>query len=188
MRRLPLIVLAFLALSTGPAAASGGRYVFVGGTTYQRNQVTQALQVSTFNWNLVPTVKVVIDPAPDAPSEATVGVVTLNADLLNSGEFSWGVVQHEFGHELDFSLLNAADRTSLQQALGGASWWDDPFAPLQHDQMSAERFATMMSVAYWPAYWSNCFYPRPGNLDAENSSMSPAAFRTLMNGLLAQKQ
>jgi len=52
--RVALIaMLAALALA-GTAQAAGGNYVFAGGTAYEQQQVTQALDTSSFDWNLVP--------------------------------------------------------------------------------------------------------------------------------------
>ena len=49
------LAVAVFALTLAPAAlASGGHYVFAGGTAYEQQQVTQALDTSSFDWNLVP--------------------------------------------------------------------------------------------------------------------------------------
>src|ERR1700712_1427211 len=88
--------LAAVALAIAPAAlASGGSYVFDGGSKAQQTQVTQALDARAFPWGIVP-VTVVVHIAPGAASSAAPGQVWLDADLLDSGRFAWGVVQHEY--------------------------------------------------------------------------------------------
>jgi hypothetical protein len=51
---------------TPTALASGGHYVFAGGTPGEQKQVTQALDASSFDWNLVP-LQVTIHIARDIP-------------------------------------------------------------------------------------------------------------------------
>jgi hypothetical protein len=57
----------------------------------------------------------------DIDSHATPGAVWLDSRLLDSGRFSWGVVQHEFAHQIDFFLLTQENRVELQRLLGAAT-------------------------------------------------------------------
>jgi hypothetical protein len=36
------------------------------------------------------------------PSEAWRGHLFVDADLLDAGRFAWGLVQHEYGHQVDY--------------------------------------------------------------------------------------
>jgi hypothetical protein len=120
-KRLALPVV--LALAFAPSAlAGGGDYVFEGGTHAQQLQVISALNASTFNWSLVPDT-VVIHISRGASSHAGPGAIWLDAGLLDSGRFAWGVVQHEYAHQVDFALLTDPMRTKLHELLPGTSWW-----------------------------------------------------------------
>src|SRR5258708_39894714 len=55
-------------------------------------------------------------------TEATTGHIWLDAGLLDAGMFSWGTVQHEYAHEVDFFLLDSAKRRLLQTLIGGEGW------------------------------------------------------------------
>jgi hypothetical protein len=78
----------------GSAAARGGRYVFEGGTAKEHAQVRVALEVSMFNWGLVPaTVTIHLHRVVD--SYATRGEIWLDTRLVDAGTFSWGTIQHE---------------------------------------------------------------------------------------------
>src|SRR4051812_4695197 len=118
-RRLTLLAaptVAALCLA-GAARAGGGDYAFDGGTRVEQAQVRAALDASTFNWSLVP-VQIVIHIARDIPSsQASPGQIWLDAGLLDTGEFSWAFVQHEYGHQVDFFLLDDTKRAVLEQAL-----------------------------------------------------------------------
>jgi hypothetical protein len=174
----PLLV--FLAcLFAAPAYAGGGHYSFDGGTRAQRATVTSALQASSFNWSLVPqTIEVRI--APGAPSEATFGVISLDANLLDSGTMSWGVVQHEYAHQVDFFLLGDPQRAQLFSALGGGSWWQA--GGLAHGQLASERFASTLAWAYWQSP-QNIMKPTGPNDEA--GAVPPATFRQLLQSVLA---
>ena len=71
-------------------------------------------------------------PGPTTSSEAVPGKIFLDPGLLDSGEFAWGVVQHEYAHLVDFALLNDATRARLDGALGGSVWcYADSATPLR---------------------------------------------------------
>lgn len=171
---------ALTALFAPSAFAGGGSYTFSGGTASERATVTQALDVSSFNWSVVGhTVNIQI--ARGISSEATPGTVWLDADLLDSGTFSWGVVQHEYAHQVDFFVLNDAQRTVLTGALGGVSWWPTGTAPIPHSDMTGERFASTLAWAYWS---SSDNAMKPASINDESGHVPPAQFRALLQQLL----
>jgi hypothetical protein len=184
IRRLFLVLLvafsAVLCLS-GTAFASGGNYVFQGGTPYQQLQVRDALNASTFNWSLV-TQQITIDIDPSVvQDESTPGEIFLNPSLLNSGEFSWGVVQTEYANQVDFELLPQQDDTQFNTALGGTAWCYSDQAGLQLAQYGCERFAATLTWAYWQSP-ENCI--QPSEVGADAAGMPPAAFRALLASVL----
>jgi hypothetical protein len=166
---------------SGAAFASGGRYVFDGGTPYQQQQVQQALQVSSFNWNVIPGT-ITIHITPNFASESIPGEIFLDPGLLNSGEFAWGVVQHEYAHQVDFALFGDATRTALTAQLGGTAWCYGDAPGLRHSQYGCERFASTLAWAYWQSPENSM---KPSEVaNAESAAMAPAAFRALMASLL----
>jgi hypothetical protein len=183
-RRLLASALAGLCIAfatAAPALARGGNYVFERGTPYEQQQVRQALAASSFNWSIVPgPVTIVIAPTPI--SDAIPGKIFLDPRLLDSGEFSWGVVQHEYAHQVDFALFNDAIHARLNTALGGTVWcYGDSRTPLMHGQYGCERFASTLAWAYWQSP-DNCM--KPSQVGDESAAMPPVAFRALMNNLL----
>jgi len=164
---------------TGEACAGGGNYVFDGGTRAEQSQVRAALNASSFNWNLVPA-RITIHIAREIPStQASPGEIWLDAALLDTGEFSWAFVQHEYGHQVDFFLLDDAERATLAQALGASVWFYDE--PLPHGAYGCERFASTLAWGYWQSP-DNALKPRSAN--DESAAMAPAQFRALLARLL----
>src|SRR5579862_3841982 len=168
-------------LHVGPAFASGGNYVFQGGTPAEQQQVRDALNASSFNWSLVPE-QITIVIAPIAVDESTPGKIFLDPDLLDSGEFSWGVVQNEYANQVDFFLLPQQDDADVNAALRGTAWCyaDDPGLKLA--QYGCERFASTLAWSYWQVP-ENCMQPA-GVAGAVSGAMAPAAFRALIASLL----
>jgi hypothetical protein len=162
------------------ARAGGGDYVFDGGTPAEQQQVRDALAASSFDWSLVPG-PVTIHIASFPTETAAPGQLFLDARLLDAGEFAWGVVQHEYAHQVDFALLDDGDRARLAAALGTTTWCYADAPALQHDQYGCERFASTLAWAYWPSP-GNCM--SPAALGPESGSMSPAAFRALLASIL----
>jgi hypothetical protein len=123
--RSPAALLAAAALAfplSQGAAAAGGDYAISGGTPAEQATVRAALNASSFNWSVLPqTIQVTIEP--EAGDSATPGSVSIDPQLLDMGVFSWGIVQHEFAHQIDFYLLNNAERAQLAQAIGGVEWF-----------------------------------------------------------------
>lgn len=165
----------------GTASASGGNYVFDGGTAYEQQQVRQALAASSFNWSVIPGT-VTVHITPDFTSEAIPGAIFLDPDLLDSGEFAWGVVQHEYAHEVDFALFDDAMHAALTTQLGATAWCYGSAPTLLHSEYGCERFASTLAWAYWQSP-ENCMQPSEV-AGGESAAMAPAAFRALMTRLL----
>jgi hypothetical protein len=175
---LAVLTLAAICLADD-AFAGDGNYVFDGGTPAEKAQVRAALGASSFNWSLVP-VQITIHIARNIPSsQATPGQIWLDAGLLDSGAFSWGFVQHEYGHQVDFFLLDDAMRATLEQALHGQDWFYDE--PLPHAAYGCERFASALAWAYWQSPENALSPARAG---AESGGMPAAQFRSLLSALL----
>ena len=169
LTRLLLATLAALVL-TPAALATGGDYVFDGGSRAQQAQVTAALDISSFDFSLVPG-EVTIHIARGVVPRATPGEIWLDGSLLDTGRFAWGVVQHEYGHQVDFALLDDAARARLQLALGGTAWCSGAL----HDQLPCEQFADLISAAYWPSR---------DNVMRSAGGVGPARFRALLAQIL----
>ena len=143
-KRLLLPLILTLAFAPG-AQAAGGHYLFDGGTHAQQAQVTAALNASSFNWNVVPGPVVIHIGERNLP-HAVAGQIWLDPVLLDSGRFSWGVVQHEYAHQVDFAVLTDAMRAELHAQLQGAAWWG---SISNHAQLDCEQFADSLAWAYW---------------------------------------
>lgn len=179
-------LLVALALAAAPAAhAGGGRYSFDGGTRAQQQQVTAALEASSFDWGIVPG-RVVVHIAPNVVSSAAPNEIWLDARLLDAGRFSWGVVQHEYAHVVDFGVLTDEMRAQLAPVLGGTSWWG-PAA--DHDQLDSERFADLLAYAYWPS-GANVAGPASGAAGFRSMLFSLLHLRTLqrVSGTTARRR
>jgi len=178
-RTLVLLILAFAVMASAPAAfARGGNYAFDGGTSAQRAQVDKALNASSFDWSVIRGQVTVHIGRFD--SHASAGEIWLDARLLDSGRFSWGVVQHEFAHQIDFSLLTSENRVELERLLGAKAWcWDT--SGLQHADYGCERFACTLAWAYWQN-GDNCM--KPASKHDESAGMTPAAFRATLARML----
>src|SRR5579862_7908055 len=138
LRRYPLFLTVLCACVFAPSAlASGGNYTFDGGSTAEQSQVKQALDVSSFPWSIVPG-PVVIHIQRGVASHAEPGQIWLDADLLDAGRFAWGVVQHEYGHQVDFALLTDPMRAQLHTLLQGTTWWSA--GGEGHSEFDCERF------------------------------------------------
>ena len=179
LRQLTTVTAVLCALALAPSAlASGGNYTFDGGSANERAQVTQALDASSFPWGIVPG-PITIHILRGVPSHAAPGQIWLDASLLDAGRFSWGVVQHEYGHQVDFAVLTDAMRAQLHDLLHGSSWSSS--GGEGHSQYDCERFADLVSWAYWPSA-DNVM--RPQGAQDEGGQVTPAAFRAVLATLL----
>jgi hypothetical protein len=178
-RALAVAIATLVLLCAAPAHAGGGDYAFVGGTGAQRQQVRRALEASAFPWSIVPA-RIVIHLAPGQGSEATPGHVYLDSNLFDGTTFGWGVAQHEYAHEVDFFLFDDATRTLLNTALGGRTWYQLGL----HGDAGVERFASTLAWAYWPSPANSM---RPTSPTDEAAALPPAAFRALVEPILAAR-
>lgn len=177
----PLLLAAIIAALVFPASAQAAakRVSFDGGTHAQRAQVQAALRASSFRWELIPQT-VTVHIGRGLVSRAGSGTVWLDADLLDSGIFSWGVVQHEFAHQVDFLLLSPWQRMQLATALGADDWCGAD-TTRSHADYGCERFAATLTWAYWPSR-SNAF--RPQSPADESAALPPTRFRGLLDAVL----
>lgn len=134
-----------------------------------------ALAASSFDFSQVPPV--VVHIRKGVGSWAIPGHIYLDADLLDAGRFSWGTVLHEFGHEIDFLLLDTSAREQFRQALGAAVWWQADDGTLQHDALGGERFASVFAWAYWPSRDNSA---RPLSRRDEAAAMPASGFRLML--------
>jgi hypothetical protein len=173
------LIAAVVLLPTASAAAAGGNYVFAGGTAKEQAQVTGALNASAFDWSLVPA-QITVHIGRGMTTEATAGHIWLDANLLDAGTFSWGTVQHEYAHEVDFFLLDEAKRQLLQTLIGGSDWCYG-VSGLAHAAYGCERFASTLAWAYWPSAANTM---KPSSSADESAAMDPAKFRQLLSSLI----
>jgi hypothetical protein len=166
-----------LLFSVADAHARGGNYVFEGGSEAARQQVRAALDASEFDWSRVRgTITISISPCGCAG--ATPGSIILDEDTLVSSPFgaryAWGIVQHEYAHQVAYLLLDERAVQDARAALGGEDWcYETP--GLAHDEHACERFAATFAWTYWPSADNN---------QRSEAVMSAKAFRTLMSRLL----
>jgi hypothetical protein len=176
-----------LACGTARAEAAGGNYTFDGGTSLQQKQVVRALNASAFPWSVVPGT-IVVHIRRGSDSYAMPGHIWLDAHLLDSGVFSWGVVQHEYAHQVDFLVLDADKRSQLL-GLGGTAWWAAgnaaaaPNGAPAHAELTSERFASTLAWSYWPSSRNSM---RPTSPNDESAAMAPGQFRALLGRVLSQ--
>ena len=179
---LTLAALAVALAAPGNAAASGGNYRFDGGTAKQQGQVRSALNASSFDWNVVPA-QITIHIGQGSDSEAAYGEIWLDADLLNSGVFSWGTVQHEYAHQVDFFLLTPERRAWLSTLFGHKPWGPVDQPGLAHANYASERFASTLSWSFWQSS-ANAY--RPSSAADEAGGVDPGLFRAVVRGLMLQ--
>ncbi|MGZ4415357.1 MAG: hypothetical protein ACXVRZ_13445 [Gaiellaceae bacterium] len=176
---LLVVFSAALGLS-GPALATGGNYVFDGGTPAEQATVRAALNASSFDWSLVPGQVTIHIQRGIAVSESVPGQTWLDANLLDSGTFSWGVVQMEYAQQVQFRLLDDQQRAGLVTALHAKDWcYEVPGTSVKDN--ACERFAAALAWAYWPSP-KNCM--KPAGADDASAAMAPAAFRALVTSML----
>ena len=164
----------------GTARAAGGDYVIDGGTPAQQQQVRSALTASSFPWSVVPR-KIVIHVVSGIATQSTPGQVWLDANLLDTGVFSWGLVQHEYAHQVDFLMLNDAARAALIRVLGAKTWCWGNGPELDHARYGCERFASTLAWSYWQSP-DNALQPQSS--DDEAAALPTARFKALLGALL----
>jgi hypothetical protein len=161
------------------ALAGGGSFALVGGTPKEQATVHSAIQASSFSWSLIPST-ITINIGAYGNSYSTYGQVYLDASLLDSGRFAWGVVQHELGHQVDFFLLDDTKRAQLLQLLGGKDWCYS-IPGLLHSDYGCERFASELSWAYWQSPDNSM---KPADSTSEAGAIPAAQFRAALTQLI----
>ena len=116
LRHLILVAALFALLLPANAKASGGSYTFSGGSEAARAEVRNALDASAFDWSLVPqTISIQIVDCGCAGSRP--GVIVLDETLLESTPYgrahTWGIVQHEYAHQVWWFALDDEQRGVL---------------------------------------------------------------------------
>jgi len=151
--RLAGVVVAGLLASASPARSSGGDYVFIGGSEPARETVRAALGASSFDWDRVPHT-ITIRIAGCGCAGAKPGEILLDEQVLTSTSFgaryAWGIVQHEYAHQVAYLMLDRRDRRRVIRLLGGSDWCYE-VAGLPHDEHACERFAATFAWAFWPS-------------------------------------
>ena len=85
--------------------------------------------------------------------------------------YVWGIVLHEYAHQVAYLLLDERDVQDARAALGGEDWcYETP--GVAHDDHACERFAATLAWSYWPSADNN---------QRSEAVMSAKAFRTLMS-------
>jgi hypothetical protein len=171
---IPAAALAFAA----SASAAGGRYTVSGGTADQRAQVLLALEVSTFDWDIVRR-PVAIHITRGTATASSPGHIWLGSAVLDLGEFSWGIVQREYARQVDQLALDEQARATLLRRLGAKAWCGD--AGLPRSAYGCERFAAMLAWAYWPSPQNVL---RPTSRSDASAAMPATRFRALLERLL----
>jgi hypothetical protein len=183
MRRALLTVLtaAIFGACAPSALAAGGSFALVGGTPAQQSTVRAAINASSFDWSVLPrTITIHIGAVGD--SYSTYGDVYVDASLLDSGTWAWGVVQHELAHQVDFFLFDDAKRATMLRLLGGKDWCYT-IPGLRHSDYGCERFASELAWAYWPSPDNSMRPTKPGD---EAGFVPVAQFRAALAGLLGE--
>jgi hypothetical protein len=151
LRSTLIALLASLVLA-GTAQAAGGDYVIQGGSAEAQQTVRDALDASRFDFNRVPA-QITIQIVHCGCAGARPGTIVLDEDVVLDtslgDEYAWGLIQHEYAHQVDYFLFQRADRRTVRNTLGGRDWCYE-VAGLQHDDHGCERFADVFSWAFWP--------------------------------------
>jgi len=176
-RRHLVLLAALVALALPGRAGATDALEFSGGSEAARAEVIAALDASAFDWSLIgrPVTVQIIDCgcAGSRP-----GVVVLDETLLASSPYgrpyTWGIVQHEFAHQVWWYALDDRLRSELQTVLAGADLcYEQPGLP--HDAHACELFASTLAWAYWPV---------AGNPMQVEKVMGARQFRRLLSALL----
>jgi hypothetical protein len=172
-----LLAVLFVLLVPANADAAGGSYTFSGGSESARAAVRDALEASAFDWSLVPE-PVTIQIADCGCAGARPGVIVLDETLLESipygRAYTWGIVQHEYAHQVWWLALDDVQRSFLRGRLRALDLCYEQ-SGISPDGHACERFASTLAWAYWP---------NAGNPMRADSAMSARRFRALMVSFL----
>jgi hypothetical protein len=177
------MLVALAGLLAARAQAAGGNYVIEGGSPEAEAAVRGALNASRFDFSRVPD-QITIRITRCGCAGARPGLVVLDEDVIRDTslgrKYAWGLIQHEYGHQVDYFLLQDDDRAALRHLLGGQDWCYET-AGLAHDDHGCERFAEVFTWAFWPD---------GSNIQREHArevapGMRARRFRAIVNRLLA---
>jgi hypothetical protein len=177
-RRNLVVLAAFVALAVpARAGAADVALEFSGGSDEARAEVIAALDASAFDWSLIGR-PVTVQILGCGCAGSRPGVVVLDETMLASSPYgrayTWGIVQHEFAHQVWWYALDDARRSDLRALLGGADLcYEQP--GLSHDAHACELFASTLAWAYWPA---------AGNPMQAERAMGARQFRHLLGRML----
>jgi hypothetical protein len=175
-------LLASLALA-GTAQAAGGNYVVEGGSPEAQATVRAALDASWFDFSRISD-RIIVRITHCGCTGAKPGVIVLDEDVILDtslgAKYAWGLIQHEYAHQVDFFLFQNDDRAALRRILGGKDWCYET-SGLRHDDHGCERFAEVFSWAFWPTR---------DNVQRDDArgvapKMKAWRFRSIVNRLLA---
>jgi hypothetical protein len=141
--------------------------------------VRAALEASSFHWSVVPE-QVTIHVGRLGASYSTPGHVWLDRGLLASGRFAGPTIMDEYAHQVDFFVLDDAQRSLLRERLRADAWCYEVDS-LAHSAYGCERFASMLAWAYWP---SKASAYRPRTRACETAAMPAPEFRRLLDSLV----
>lgn len=114
------MLVAFAGLLAARAQAAGGVYVIEGGSAEAQATVRAALDVSRFDFSRIPE-PITIRITRCGCAGAKPGLIVLDEDVVLDTslgrKYAWGLIQHEYSHQVDYSLFQDDDRA----APGGCS-------------------------------------------------------------------
>jgi hypothetical protein len=182
LRTTLVALLASLALA-GTAQAAGGDYVIELRSPEAQATVRAALDASRFNFDRIPA-QITIRISHCGCAGAREGIIVLDEsvvlDTSLGARYSWGLIQHEYAHQIDYFLFQDDDRAAVRRTLGGKDWCYE-VGGLAHDEHGCERFADVFSWAFWPT--------QDNVLRADAKAIAPGmtakAARRFVNRLLA---
>ena len=179
MLRRIMILLTLALLLPAEALGGGGNYGFEGATPAERSTIRAARGASSFDWGVV-TERVTIHVGRYGVSHSTRGHIWLDRGLLKSGRFAWATVMDEYAHQVDFLVLEPAQREVLQQELQASAWCYEREG-VAHSENGCERFASMVAWAYWPCRQNSYSPTSPSD---ESAAMPAPAFRRLLSTMV----
>ena len=146
------MLVAFAGLLAARAQAAGGAYVIEGGSAEAQATLRAALDVSRFDFSRIPE-PITIRITRCGCAGAKPGLIVLDEDVVLDTslgrKYAWGLIQHEYSHQVDYSLFQDDDRAALRRLLGGRDWCYET-AGLSHEDHGCERFAEVFTWAFWP--------------------------------------
>jgi len=194
----PIAGLLAAALLGVPAAQAA--VVFKGFSAKRERVLRSDLAKSAFPFSAL--LDVVVKPG-DLPEGAlglatSNGLVILDEDAFASDEVRTFALLHELSHQLDYQVLEDAERGLYYEAAGFGSagevhgyadrdWYDEA---LSHGEIPAEQFASAVPLVAWSAAEGNAFVAQDGTClgwqGGEGCRASLDVVRTIVDVVLAK--